>query len=216
MRKLISIFMCLIFVFSMIGACSAAVIGKTSYGWVEKQTYGNPSSTNTIAIIVGVHPREHGFHDAMVSALKTQTASSNKKYLLYRIHVTKTPMNYYKGRMYGQLLGNKFVVPDVKRSHPNVVFDIHEDAWKSSGYKYPRFLDPVSKTAKTYNYINRVKAKMSFLKVYVPPSGTSPKYVTKPIASKGIPTIIYETYKYDSYSKKVADANLFIKTLNNL
>ncbi len=216
MRKLISIFMCLIFVFSVIGASSAAVIGKTNYGWVEKQTYGNLSSTNTIAIIVGVHPREHGFHDAMVNALKTQTASSNKKYILYRIHVTKTPMNYYKGRMYGQLLGNKFVVPDVKRTNPNVVFDIHEDAWKSSGYKYPRFLDPVSKTAKTYSYINSVKTKMPFLKVYVPPSGTSPKYVTKPIAAKGIPTIIYETYKWDSYSKKVADANLFINTLNNL
>lgn len=57
---------------------------------------------------------------------------------------------------------------------------------------------------------------MPFLKVYVPPSGTSPKYVTKPIASKGIPTIIYETYKYDSYTKKVADANLFINTLNKL
>ena len=215
MRKMMCILLCLIFVFSTVGAASAAVIGKTSYGWVEKNVYGNPSSNYKIVIILGVHPREYRFHNAILSAVKTKTASSNKKYIVYRVHVTKTPMNYYKGRMYGQLLANKFVVPDVKRNNPRVVFDIHENGWRASGYKYARFLDPISKTSTNYGYINRIKAKMPFLRVYSP-RGTSPKYVTNPISSKGIPTIIYETYKWDPYSKKLAHANLFINTLNNL
>ncbi len=54
---------------------------------------------------------------------------------------------------------------------------------------------------------------MPFLRVYAP-RGTSPKYVTQPISSKGISTIVYETY--DSYSKKLADAKLFINTLNSI
>ena len=41
---------------------------------------------------------------------------------------------------------------------------------------------------------------MTFLRVYYPPNPTSTQYVTVPIANKGIPTIIYETYMYDSTS----------------
>jgi hypothetical protein len=56
---------------------------------------------------------------------------------------------------------------------------------------------------------------MSFLKIYTPPGGgTSPEYVTKPLAQSGITTIIYETYKSDAYSSKYQHAARFIDALN--
>lgn len=216
MKKILSILIAVLFIFSMISVSFAGTyMGKTKYGWVEKEVHGNSSSNETIVLITGVHPREYKFHNAMVSAVRKKSKTLSKKFVVYRVHVTKSRWNYYRGRMYGQLLANKFVVPDVKRQNASLAVDIHEDRWKASGYKYSRFLDPISKTGQTYYYAGKVIRAMPFLKIYDPPGGTSPKYVTQPIAKSGVPTLIYETYKYDSYSKKYAHASSFISALNS-
>jgi len=215
MRKIIGILLCLLLVFSIVNVSFASTyLGGTKNGWVEKATYGNQASSQTIAIITGVHPREYQFHNAVRKALASKSGTLSKRYVLYIVHVTKNPMNYNKGRMNGQILANKYVVPDVKRVKPKLVIDIHENNWKSSGYKYGRFIDPISKTWITKNYANRLASKLS-LKVYNP-KGTSPKYVTNPISKSGIPTLVYETYKKDSYSKKLYDASRFISALETL
>jgi hypothetical protein len=152
---------------------------------------------------------------SFAGALRSKSKTISKKVVIYRVHVTKTPMDYNKGRMYGQLLAQKFVVPDVKRQKPYVVFDIHENRGKASGYKYSRFLDPISKTSKTYYFARKIKQYMPFLAIYNP-KGTSPAYVTQPISSSGYPTLVYETYKGDSYSKKYYHAGMFLKTLNKI
>ncbi len=217
MRKIIGIFLCFIFVFSIINVSSAGTfLGSTKNGWVEKEVYGNPSASHTIVIITGVHPREHQFHTAIRSALISKSSKLSKKYVLYRVHVTKNAFNYNKGRMNGQILAYKYVVPDVKKIRPKFVVDIHEDNWRASGYKYCRFLDPISKTYITKVYIKKIRQKMPFLKMYSAPGGTSPKYVTKPIAKKWISTVVYETYKKDPYSRKLSDANMFISALDTL
>jgi hypothetical protein len=118
--------------------------------------------------------------------------------------------------MNGQILAYKYVVPDVKKIRPKLVVDVHEDMWKSSGYKYGRFLDPISETGITKYYISKIRQKMPFLQMYSAPGGTSPKYVTKPISKKWISTIVYETYKKDPYSRKLSDANQFIAALDKL
>jgi hypothetical protein len=213
--KLICMFICVLFLFSTVSVSSAGTfLGKTQYGWVEKEVYGNAHSSQTVVLIVGVHPIEYGFHNAMLYSLRANSKALSKKFVIYRVHVTKTPMNYNKGRIYGQLLAQKFVVPDVKRQKSIVAVDIHENRWKTSGYKYSRFLYPISKNARTYYFANKVIKFMPYLKIYVPPKGTSPTYVTKPISSSGIPTLIYETYKSDSYSKKYTDATRFIRALD--
>jgi len=191
------------------------VIGNTSYGYVEKEVYGNQNSNETIVIITGVHPRESGFHNATAVALKDKSPSLSKKYIIYRIHVTKNPMHFTIGRMNGQLLANKFVVPDVIKIKPQLVVDIHEDLWTEAGFKYPRYIYPISKDNETTNYLNNIIQSIPFLKIYSP-GGSSPKYVTKPIASEGICTIIYETYKKDTYEKKYSDASHFIDVLDKL
>lgn len=194
---------------------SGLIIGNTSYGYVEKEFYGNQDSNETIAIIVGVHPRESGFHNATAASLNDKSRYLSKKYVLYKIHVTRSPLHFTKGRMNGQLIANKIIVPDVIKIKPQLVVDIHEDLGQEVGYKYSRFIYPVSKDNKTVNYVNNITQKISFLKRYSP-GGSSPLYVTKPIANYGISAIVYETYKEDSYNKKYSDASQFIDVLDKL
>jgi hypothetical protein len=119
--------------------------------------------------------------------------------------------------MSGQKIANKIVVPDIIRAKSKLVVDIHEDSGEYVGYKYSWFIYPISKDNVTREYINNITQKMPFLQIYSPPAGgTSPEYVTKPIADEGIPTIVYETYTYDPYDKKVSDATQFIHALDKL
>ena len=191
------------------------VIGSTSYGYVEKKIYGNKSSTQTIVLIIGMHPQENGIHTAIANALASKSSKLTKRYVLYYIHVTQDASDYSKGRMNGQLLGQKFIVPDVANEHPMLVLDNHENHGADSGYAYYRFLYLISNTAITKTYANQIISQMPFLVIYTPPNHTSPQYVTVPIANKGIPAMIYETYLSDSTAKKNSDANAFISALDS-
>ncbi|KAF5073607.1 hypothetical protein DSECCO2_189860 [anaerobic digester metagenome] len=190
-------------------------IGSTSYGYVDKTYYGNQSSKKTVVIIVGVHPQENGIHNAVSKTLTNKSANLTKRYVLYKVTVTKDTGDYKKSRMNGQLLAQRFIVPDVSSENPMLVVDVHENHYKSSGYAYCRFLYLISNNAKTKTYANEIISTMPFLRTYTPPNHTSPQYVTEPIASKGISTMIYETYNSDSTAKKASDANAFINALDN-
>ena len=200
------------------------IIGSTSYGYVEKKIYGNKSSTQTVVLIIGMHPQENGIHAAIANVLTSKSSQLTKRYVLYYIHVTKDANDYSKGRMNGQLLGQKFIVPDIANEHPMLVLDNHENHGASSGYAYYRFLYPISKTTLTTTYASKIISTMktinpasSSLVIYPnPPNPTSPQYVTEPIKNKGITTIIYETYAYDSTAQKAIDANALISALDKL
>jgi len=194
---------------------STNVIGSTDYGYVEKEVYGNKSSKQTIVLIIGVHPQENGIHTAVYNALKAKSATLNKRYVIYNVHVIKDADDYSKGRMNGQLLAQQFIVPDVASENPMLVVDNHENHGTDSGYTYSRFLYLVSNTTITTTYANTIISQMPFLVIYTPPNHTSPQYVTVPIANNGITTIIYETYMYDSAAKKASDANALITALDS-
>lgn len=192
------------------------IIGNTTYGYVEKYVYGNTNSSQTIALIVGVHPQENGIHTAIVNSLINKSGNLAKRYILYYIHVTQNADNYNIGRMNGQLLAQQFIVPDVASENPLLVLDNHENHGADSGYTYYRFLYPISNTTITSTYCNEIIDQIPFLVMYYPPNPTSPEYVTLPIADQGITTIIYETYFYDSLNKKASDANAIINALDIL
>ncbi len=192
------------------------VIGSTSYGYVEKKFYGNQSSNQTIVLIIGVHPQENGIHTAIYNALVSKSSTLTKRYVLYYVHVTQDANDYNKGRMNGQLLGQQFIVPDVSSETPMLVLDCHENHGADSGYAYYRFLYPISNTNITTTYANEIIRQMPFLVIYSPPNPTSTQYVTVPIANQGITTLIYETYTYDSATKKASDANTLINALDSL
>ena len=120
------------------------ILGKTSKGYVEKLYYGNLSSNQTIALIVGVHVQESGMHKAIQKSLKKKNKKLNRRFVLYFIHVTKDQNSYPKSRMNGQILGQKYVVKDISKENPQIVTDVHETNYKLSGYKYPRFIHMIS------------------------------------------------------------------------
>jgi hypothetical protein len=216
--KIYGIVLCLVLMIATLNICFAGnILGKTSYGWVEKDVYGNKSSVDTVVLIMGIHPREQKFGKAILSVLQSKSKHLSKKYVVYRVHVTKNLRSYSKGRRNGELLANKFLVPQVvKNTYPKLVIDIHENRGKFSGYRFARFLYIISKDNYTLNYAKKIIKSMPFLKIYAPRHASSPQYVTMPIAMKDHPTLIYETYKFDPYWVKLKHANQLVDTLDGM
>ena len=204
------------------------ILGKTSKGYVEKLYFGNLSSTKTIALIVGVHVQESGMHKAIYKSLVKKTSKLKRKYVLYYIHVTKDKNSYSKSRMHGQILGNKYIIKDIAREKPQITTDIHETNYKLSGYKYPRFIHMISnkniksvKITKSLHkksslYLKRLLKLAPHIKRFDPQLGSSPAYITVPIANNGLVSYIYETEL--SYSQKVKQnyADKYIKALDKV
>lgn len=189
---------------------------STSYGYVEKEFYGNQTSNQSIVLIVGVHPLENGIHAAIADVISNKSSNLSKRYVLYTVHVTQDANDYSKGRMNGQLLAQQFIVPNVSSENLFLAVDIHENNYQSSGYTYYRFLYLISNTAKTSGYADQIISEMPFLTIYSPPNPTSTPYVTIPIANMGISTMVYETYLKDTAAQKASDARAFIDALDNI
>ena len=204
------------------------ILGKTSKGYVEKLYFGNLSSTKTIALIVGVHVQESGMHKAIYKSLVKQTNKLKRKYVLYYIHVTKDQNSYSKSRMNGQILGNKYIIKDIANEKPQITTDVHETNYKLSGYKYPRFIHMISNKdiksvkitknlhKKSSLYLKRLLKLAPHIKRFDPQLGSSPAYITVPIANKGLVSYIYETEL--SYSTKVKQnyADKYVKALDKV
>ena len=204
------------------------ILGKTTKGYVEKLYYGNLSSTKNIALIVGVHVQENGMHKAMQKSLKNKNGKLNRRFVLYYIHVTKDKNSYSKSRMNGQVLGQKYVVKDISKENPQIVTDIHETNYRLSGYKYPRFIHMISNKKiksvkiskklhnKSSTYLKRLLKLAPHIKRFDPQLGSSPAYITVPIANKGIVSYIYETEASYSKNLKQKYADKYIKALNKV
>lgn len=204
------------------------ILGKTTKGYVEKLYYGNLSSTKTIALIVGVHVQENGMHKAMQKSLKNKNGKLNRRFVLYYIHVTKDKNSYSKSRMNGQVLGQKYVVKDISKENPQIVTDIHETNYRLSGYKYPRFIHMISNKKiksvkiskklhnKSSTYLKRLLKLAPHIKRFDPQLGSSPAFITVPIANKGIVSYIYETELSYSKNLKQKYADKYIKALNKV
>ena len=204
------------------------ILGKTSKGYVEKLYYGNLSSTKTIALIVGVHVQESGMHKAIQKSLHKQNNKLKRKYVLYYIHVTKDQNSYSKSRMNGQILGNKYIINDIAKEKPQITTDIHETNYKLSGYKYPRFIHMISNKniksvkisddlhKKSSTYLYRLLKLAPHIKRFDPQLGSSPAYITVPIANKGLVSYIYETELSYSQTVKQNYADKYIKALDKV
>ncbi len=193
---------------------STEVLGSTSYGNVLKEgPFGNTSSKVKIAYIVGVHPLESDAHQAMINSITEHNNSLKYCYYIYRVNVTENAGNYNIGRMNGQLLANKFAVPDIEKQNFQLAIDVHSNVgnWAETRFVF----SPVNGTKAEIIGMN-IKNKLPWLAYYVPPDPTSPAYVTTPLINAGIPAIVYETYHNDSYTTIKNHADEFLITVDNL
>jgi hypothetical protein len=165
-------------------------LGSNSLGTVQKiGPFG--TGTKKVAVIIGVHPQEGITHVGMMNALKT-LASQLKNVQIWVFKVSVNEKNSYeKSRMDGQLLAQKYVVPNIVGKGYKLAVDIHGNRGL---YATNDFVFAPSGGTLSKSYANKIIAKTTYLKYYSVADGSSPKYVTKPIAAGGIPAVIFELY----------------------
>lgn len=175
-------------------------IGSNKYGYVMLYgPYGNASSKNKVAVIVGVHPQEEQTHIAMFNAIsKLSSSLNNVQIWVYKVFInTQYQMDYTQSRIYGQDLAHDYIVPNIGTSYKLVV-DTHGNRGTTEYTGYPNFvfapLDNTKSHTMAYKLINSAFTNGD-LKYHVLADGTSPPRVTIPIANKGIPTVVYEQYE---------------------
>lgn len=192
-------------------------VGHNDNGTVYKITAGNTSSNETVAILLGVHPREHEIHEAINRTLENLTKSEDgnltKKFVIYYVTVKNELTSRDDTRPAGELLANKFVVNNVAKDNPFIVVDVHEI---NPDYEYSNFIFSLSnKTDKINSYVDKLSKDVNLVN-YEFNEGTSPEKVTKPIAKKGIPTFLMETSITDSQTQKQQTAVNLINSLDSL
>jgi hypothetical protein len=184
---------------------NTTLLGKNSLGYVLKLgSFG--TGTNKVAVIVGVHPLEVQTHIAMLNAIMALSKSLNNVQITVYDVVVKNGSDYTTGRAAGQDLASEFVVPNIGTSY-KMVMDCHGNTGKGTDYSgYPNFVfAPLENTgslaiASKLIHSNMTKGDLVY---HFLADGTSPKYVTIPIAKKGMPTIVYEQYTNQANYAKV-------------
>ena len=175
---------------------TATLLGKNSLGYVLKlSSFG--TGTNKVAVIVGVHPLEVQTHIAMLNAIMALSKTLNNVQITVYDVVVKNGADYSTGRSAGQTLASEFVVPNIGTSY-KMVMDCHGNKGAGSDYSgYPNFVfAPLTNAGSLAIASKLIHSPMTKgdLNYHYLADGTSPQYVTIPIAKKGIPTIVYEQY----------------------
>ena len=193
-------------------------VGGNSNGTVYKIVAGNTSSNETVGIILGVHPREHEIHEAINSTIYNITSENGtqnltKKYVIYYVKTKSNITSHEDTRSAGEELANKYIVPNIVKDNPFVVIDVHEI---DPDYEYSNFIFSLSNdTTKIDSYIHKLSSDVNLVN-YDFGQGTSPEKVTKPIANKGINTLLMETSITDALTQKKQTAENLIESLDSL
>lgn len=162
---------------------------------------GDPSSKIKIAYIIGMHPLEKNVHDSLYKNLLEKMSNLKYKYYIYKITVTQGASDYEIGRMNGQLLAQKYVLPHIRANRYNLVVDVHSNQGTRGGnYEKTNFIFAPLNHKASRTIANTLIKKIPGLSYYFPKSQTSPPFITNPLVRAGIKTIIYETYLYESKS----------------
>jgi len=177
-------------------------IGKNTLGFVQIMgPYGNLNSNVKVAYIIGQHPLEANAHNALYKVLSSNHKNLKYMYYIYKITVTKNPQSFDEGRLNGQKLAQKFVLPHVKYNKYKLVADVHSNQGKNGGsYEKTNFIFAPLNSASSKTIANKIISQVPGLSYYYPASQTSPEYCTEPLVRLGIKTLIYETYMYESAS----------------
>ncbi|PKL66362.1 MAG: hypothetical protein CVV28_11350 [Methanobacteriales archaeon HGW-Methanobacteriales-1] len=190
-------------------------LGMTPIGGVMKiGPYGNKSSQIKIAYIIGVHPAEEGSHKGIYNAISKNQSDLKYCYYIYKVHVRSND-NYDESRYYGQLLAYKYAVNDIKKNKFDMVVDVHANQGK---YEEKTFVFTAIPNNKSLLVANFLAKNLPGLSYYIPPRSnepTSAPYISEPLIKNGIPTIVYETYRYEAFNLTEKKAHDFIMVLDD-
>jgi hypothetical protein len=193
-------------------------LANTSIGNVTKEgPYGNTSSPVKVAYIVGVHPLEYESHEEAVMAIKKLDKSLRYSYYIYYVNVTGgVNAGYETGRMNGQLLAEKYVVPDILANNFQLAMDIHSNKGRDDNYAVSWFLFVPEGDDITNKIAKELQSKITGIGMYDPPYASSPEYVTMPLIQNGTPAVLYEAYEYDSPEVGQDKAEKLLRAIESL
>ena len=196
------------------------ILGSNSNGTVYKIVCGNNSSDDTAIMILGVHSLESGIHNATNETIMkfTKDNSLNRKFIVYfiKLNFKDSGMNisdYNTNRHMGEMLANKYVVPDIENYNPYIVVDVHEMEKYWDEQKYVGVLN--NKSDLEMEYAHRISNNLSY-PIFTINAGTSPKWVTVPISKNDHTTILFETPQKDSQKTKENTARDLVRLVDTL
>ena len=195
------------------------ILGNESNGLVlKKGPYGNVSSDINIAYIIGVHPKEFELHDEFEKLFNKKEDHLNYCYYVYKIEVDPKVENYEDGRMYGQILAEKYVVPDIINNKFNFAVDLHYNigSWGYANFVFvPNNGTKNNKTKYAETIANNFVYRYDWASYFTPKGPTSPKYLTIPLNEADVPSMLYEGYAYEEEEIVINHLNDLIDWLDN-
>ncbi|MDR3223729.1 MAG: hypothetical protein LBT66_08385 [Methanobrevibacter sp.] len=223
LTTLLIIFIALIFTNNLINDIHSkeelkfTLLGSNSNGSVELiGPIGNVNSKIKIAYIIGIHPLESFSHTTAYNTLFSYNQSLKYCYYIYRINVTDQPKVYETGRMHGQVLGEKFIVPNIDKENYSLVMDIHSNEAASGYAKTDSIFAPENNTD-SKRIAEKIIANTNQTLIYFyPEPQTSPKFVTLPIIKAGIPAIIFESDDGESVDIRTKRIEMLINAVDDL
>ena len=194
-----------------------SLFASDSQGLVTKEVYSASNSSvnkKSIAIITGMHPREKISHIAVADVIKTYSLSTNQEIVHYDINVTDQPDDFYIGRNNGEELAARYILPDILKSHVNLVIICHDHApWYGQGYYIatPK-MDPAS--VQLAESINQTLNGFNYYKVSTNREHSSSAIrLSNPLASAGFPTFVYEIPESATYTQASQETQNLIKEI---
>ena len=193
------------------------LIGENELGSVYIHgPFGNVDSEIRIAYVIGMHPLESKSHRALFDDLLTRQ-NLNYCYYLYNINVCdKTSPT--EGRLEGQKLAQEFIRDEIIDKKYNLFLDVHANrGTKGPGdYKETNFVFAPGFDEASEKIMNELLSAIPEIRYYAPEFRTSPSFITEPTAEAGIPTIVYETFSYESFETTCNLASKLIESVDNL
>ena len=180
-------------------AAEYQLLGNSTYGTVTKSSgYGNPSSDIHVAFILGVNANQKT-QNAIVPTIQNE---NNLKYC-YDVYIVnavdgtsgngdENNENNLTVNEISESLVSEYVLPDVLNNNYNFTVDVHSTN-DSNSYLFV----PSENTVTSKTVMSDISNKTD-VGIYTPDTHTYTEYVSEPIISYEIPSIVYVTKDYYS------------------
>jgi hypothetical protein len=191
-----------------------SLIGSDNRGFVLKDVYAGSntnSNSKTIAIVTGIHPRETLSKNVTSDLIRKYTLDPNTKIIHYDIKVTNNPMDYTYSRNNGEGLASDYILPDILKSSSDLVIICHDH---KQGYGQGFYIATPEMDEKSIKMAELVNKSIPGFRYYksdpTKPSSTSNIRFSKPLASSGYKTFVYEIPEWISYNEAYNMTKTFI------
>lgn len=178
------------------------MIGLDDRGYVTKDIYpGISVNGKAIAVVTGIHPREKLSKKVTGDVIRNLSSYSDLKIIHYDITVTNNPENYNVGRNNGEGLAADYILPDIKKQNIDMVIICHDH---KPGYGSGFYVATPEMDEKSVKFAEQLNQTLDDFRYYrtdnIWEHSTSAIRLSKPLASAGYITLVYEMPGLETYN----------------